>query len=219
MALLRRQPSDDLSSAAGGTAEGPFGGEESRAVPPVGDGVRRSAQQLVEQIDAILAEAEQVANEIQQDAEARARRYIDESRREAEEMRDRLSTAAESFAERWRAAQASLRDGATAIERLSSALGEEAQKVLAQVRELELAGDQVLAAQPRVEAPPRIEPETPRPPAAASPAPEIRSEGALLRAAQMAIQGRTRDEIEASLRSEFGTDEATAIVDEILRPG
>jgi len=45
------------------------------------------------------------------------------------------------------------------------------------------------------------------------------SEEALLRATQMAVAGHSRDEIEATLRSEFGVSDPSSVADEILGTG
>jgi vacuolar-type H+-ATPase subunit H len=68
----------------------------------------------------------------------------------------------------------------------------------------------------------------PEPPPAPTPAPPpvnqpgrgpAASDGARLLAAQMAVAGSTRDEIETRLRDEFGIQDAAPILDGILGPG
>lgn len=62
-------------------------------------------------------------------------------------------------------------------------------------------------------------PVAPPPPSGAQSAAPIPSDGARLLAAQMAVAGSSREEIETRLRDEFGIQDAGPILDGILGPG
>lgn len=62
-------------------------------------------------------------------------------------------------------------------------------------------------------------PAPPPPPSGAQSAATIPSDGARLLAAQMAVAGSSREEIETRLRDEFGIQDAGPILDGILGPG
>jgi hypothetical protein len=62
-------------------------------------------------------------------------------------------------------------------------------------------------------------PAAPPPPSGAQSAAPIPSDGARLLAAQMAVAGGSREEIETRLRDEFGIQDAGPILDGILGPG
>jgi hypothetical protein len=62
-------------------------------------------------------------------------------------------------------------------------------------------------------------PAAPPPPSGAQSAAAIPSDGARLLAAQMAVAGSSREEIETRLRDEFGIQDAGPILDGILGPG
>jgi vacuolar-type H+-ATPase subunit H len=62
-------------------------------------------------------------------------------------------------------------------------------------------------------------PAAPPPPSGAHSAATIPSDGARLLAAQMAVAGSSREEIETRLRDEFGIQDAAPILDGILGPG
>jgi vacuolar-type H+-ATPase subunit H len=62
-------------------------------------------------------------------------------------------------------------------------------------------------------------PAAPPPPSGAQSAATIPSDGARLLAAQMAVAGSSREEIETRLRDEFGIQDAGPILDGILGPG
>jgi vacuolar-type H+-ATPase subunit H len=68
-------------------------------------------------------------------------------------------------------------------------------------------------------APQETAPASPPPPSGAQSAAAIPSDGARLLAAQMAVAGSSREEIETRLRDEFGIQDAGPILDGILGPG
>jgi hypothetical protein len=68
-------------------------------------------------------------------------------------------------------------------------------------------------------APQDTAPAAPPPPSGAQSAATIPSDGARLLAAQMAVAGSSREEIETRLRDEFGIQDAGPILDGILGPG
>lgn len=185
-------------------------GDEA-ASPATGGGLRRTALELAERIDEILATAERTAAAIQQEAEASAQRYLRERRREADrELEERLRDADRGLEER-----------AVAIARISSSLRQEAERVLKRVSALERADDGVLGPLPSAE-----EESDPSSATAAGGGADSTEEiggregrvpeEALLRAAQMAVAGRSREEIERALIAEFGAESPGSIVDEIL---
>lgn len=174
-----------------------------------GPSVRRTALELAGRIEEILETAERFALEIQQEAEASAQRYLDERRRETDrELEERLRDGDRGLEERVLAAA-----------RIGSSLRHEAERVLEQISVLERTADEALAAlghsgESQASGVPEAgqgatveeirEPRRPVP------------EEALLRAAQMAVGGSSRDEIERALTAEFRITAPGAVVDEIL---
>jgi hypothetical protein len=171
-----------------------------------GEGLGQTAIELAERIDEILKLAERTAAEVQQEAEASAERYLAERRAEADrEIENRVGEANRALAA-----------SATAIAELSTSLREQAERVLEDVTKLERAAQAALARLPGETAPSskRTQPAAPAGETGAgdgSPPAEP-----LLRAAQMAIQGHSREEIERTLRADFGISSPEEIVGEIL---
>ena len=167
-------------------------------------------------IESVLEAAEQAADGIRQDAQEWAKRYMEESRRKADEMAEKrvkeLSELTDQLVNRARSV-------AQQSDELISALDDAGRRLVGRERSDPLEP-------PRVEDPaPPPEPErraTPQPPPAESGPPPRSignnshvSEGARLLATQMAVAGSSRDEIAWRLRDEFGIQDSSAILDEI----
>jgi hypothetical protein len=178
--------------------------EDEPASPPTGAGLRRTALELAERIDEILAIAERAAVAIQEDAEASAERYLRERRHQVDR----------ELGERLRDADRDLEERAAAIAETSSSLRQEADRALKRLTALE-RDNRVLGRLPSTEV------ESDLSTAGAADSTDEIGEGpapaeALLRAAQMAVAGRSREEIERVLTVEFGTESPDLILDEIL---
>jgi hypothetical protein len=160
-----------------------------------------------ERLEAIVEAAERAAEGVIDDAEAQARRYLQESREQA----DRESAVRIE-------ALADLTD--TLVEE-AGALRRQAERLQETLEEAKrrLEGD---APEPKIThltpvAPVEEEPfEPPRPQAP----PDLQSSaaGARLLATQMAVSGSSREEIAHRLRNGFQIDDTTAILDAILGP-
>jgi cell division septum initiation protein DivIVA len=156
--------------------------------------LRQSISQAAEQIDKIIGAAEEAASEIQAAAAREAERYLAERRREAESLRARQQfEVARAFAD--------LRARLAEIE--ASALAGEA---------------------PQPAGSPPSAPTELRTAAAPDPNPAASAAGqnhtlAVIRAAQLAIVGTPREDIERMLRDELGVERAGEIVDQVLPPG
>jgi hypothetical protein len=174
-----------------------------------GSELRRAMALAGERIDEIIATAHQMAGEIRREAEAEADRYIEMRRREAELIvEERLAGV--------RAALGALRVEIDGIER----------RIIAEAR----GGGQTPAAEPErySDNPRRPQEEGVRVAAYPGTAGEGGSVGragrppnderaaALIRASQLAVQGESRDRIEAVLRDDFGIERPDEIVDDIL---
>jgi len=171
-----------------------------------GEGLGQTAIDLAGRIDDILKLAERTAAEVQQEAEASAERYLAERRAEADrEIENRAGEADRALAA-----------SAIAIAELSTSLRAQAERVVEELTKLEHAALAELARLPGETAPSskRAQPAASAPDAGAgdgSPPAEP-----VLRAAQMAIQGHSREEIERTLRADFGISSPEEIVGEIL---
>ena len=168
-------------------------------------------------IESVLEAAEQAADGIRQDAQEWAKRYMEESRRKADEMAEKrvkeLSELTDQLVNRARSV-------AQQSDELISALDDAGRRLVGRERSDPLEPT-------RVETPPSPEPEqerrAPREQSPAEPARPPRSignnshvsEGARLLATQMAVAGSSRDEIAWRLRDEFGIQDSSAILDEI----
>jgi len=163
--------------------------------PPEQSGLQRSAAAASEKIQAIIDTAERVANEIQSEADAEARRYLDERRREAdrlvEERIGQLSQLSSSLMGRIDRVKGLADELAKELDAAVSSLGEIGR---APARPQETSG----TAEAREQAAGDV------------------SEEAVLRATQLAVSGSSREEIERVLAAEFEIEDAGAVADEIL---
>ncbi len=206
----------------------PDGAEDPRAASrALGDELRGAVKGLDERIEAILESTERAVAEIQQRAEASARREADERRREVErELQRHLAAALATLSERRQAAESALRERVRAVEQLGERAREETEKALEELHGLERALADMASATGADSG--SAEPEGPAtapPLRSVDPPPEADRlgdaeaqvpAGALLRAAQMAVAGSDRAQIEKALKEEFGAESTDAIVDEVL---
>ncbi len=198
--------------------------------------LRRSVEQASERIHEIIDAAERVAVEIRSEAESEAESYFAERRREADRLvaertaaLDQLSLTVADIGERFK-------------QRADQMLAE-LDQVVAEARRGAYRNAPLAAVEPEPRAPERAPEPAPR---AAEPAPAVVSaypgrageptepEGALgaagpgstaaadttaealLRATQMAVTGKDRDEIARALRTDFPAVDADSILDQIL---
>jgi len=199
--------------------------------------LRRSVGAATDRIHEIIDAAERVATEIRSDAEAEADAYMAQRRREADALAaertrgldDLTRTLADSAEQFKRQAEGMLADldrviaqARAGVDRdlgpvapAPSAKGEPERRAEAPVRPL----------QPAPDPEPEPEPEPAKPAIAVAAYPGTADGGeagsdqtseALLRATQMAVTGKDRDEITASLRADFPGVDADAVADEIL---
>jgi vacuolar-type H+-ATPase subunit H len=163
-------------------------------------------------IESVLEAAERAANGIREDAEEWAKRYMEESRRKADEIAaervKELSELTDNLISR-------ARDVAAQSDELISALDDAGRRLVSRERRDPLEPPEATRPAPRPEPerrPPPPEPtRQPTPGGNNSPV----SEGARLLATQMAVAGSSREEIARRLRDEFGIRESNAILDEI----
>jgi len=178
--------------------------EEPNAQAPrrIGDVVANVGNRVQE----ILDSAERVAGEIRSEAEAEAKRYLDERRREADlAVADRLrefTDLSQSMAQRVESLQ---REAALLTEALDEARRSFDADLAASANE---AADTPI----RQELRPTEDPE-----AVSDPVPV--PDQAILRATQMAVAGTDRAQIEIMLRTDFGIDDPAAVVNRMLRSG
>ena len=196
--------------------------------------LRRSVGEATDRIHEIIDATERVATEIRSEAEAEADAYLAERRREADRLAaerttslDALTASLVDSAERFkRQAEEMLAELNRVIEKARSGGGERESPSTPEPSAEPLRspdpGDAEQAVRPLQAAP---EPQSdPSAPAAAHPgAGHTGPEGegdhtseALLRATQMAVTGKERDEIVAALRADFPGVDADAVTDEIL---
>jgi hypothetical protein len=163
---------------------------------PLGKSISSAAEKIQEIVDA----AERVALDIRAEAETEAARYREDRRREAD---------------------ASVEERTRRFEELSASLSEHAERVRAEVAslsaELGRAVDELRRRDSQAPVVPVTYPGTDarqgaRDDGTETPVPA----GALIRAAQMAVAGNSRAEIEATLRDEFELSDPGAVTDDIL---
>jgi hypothetical protein len=198
-----------------------------------GSELKRVVEGAAQRVDEIVDGAERVASEILAEAEAEAARYVEERRREVEQVIDewsadlnglvellsgregRLSELTEGMLSELEEISGVLRRIPPAINRwheLSPDASSSAEPNDSQQGELldpsEATVDDAPMATTGVEAP--VEPE-----AGAS---SGGHENAVLRAAQMAVGGSSREEIERALSIELAISDPGPIVDELFGP-
>lgn len=203
--------------------------------------LRRSVTEAAERIAEIIDAAERSAAEIRAEAEAEADGYLTERRREADRIVEQRVREADTLATERADALAALigtvSDSAERFRLQAEEILTELDRVVADARagiDAE-AGAKDPVARPPIAAAPPVEPgsepgdpEPKRPPriAAVRPAPDPaddereptvdRVSEAVLRATQMAVVGKEREEIAKALRADFPDLDTDAIVDEIL---
>jgi hypothetical protein len=207
--------------------------------------IRESISSAAEKIQGILEAAEEAARAIQAEAEADAARYREERRREADalvgERADRLKELAASLGDHAVQVRAAVLSLSAELDRAADELRGESEPP-AQPSESEEeegspegpdrarpgwfrrrgpVGATSGAQTPRPVAYDGITDAAPAgdaPPAAGGPADALVPDEALLRATQMAVAGRSREEIEEALRRDFAVANPAAVVDDISRP-
>ena len=188
----RFQRTRDALAGTGAEGSGPAPGSLSAAA---------------ERIRQMLVTAEDVSEDIRREAVAEAERYLEDRRREA----DQVVAARREQLER-------------ALETLRTEGREITERLAAVTAALERALADPLVGEPVASAPETAPAEEPAPapeaePAETSPpapsAAHIRQR-ALIRATQLAVQGVDRAEVEQTLKREFELEDSAAIVDEIL---
>jgi hypothetical protein len=201
--------------------------------------IRESISSAAEKIQGIVEAAEEAARAIQAEAEQEADRYREEKRREADALvvdrADRLKELAASLSEhavRVRSAvlslSAELNRAADELRGETSPATEASHGVEEGEGEdvpAELHGDRSGWFRRRFDTPrPMAYPGTRDMPAVNNASSRASAEEApipdeaLLRATQMAVAGRSREEIEEALRRDFGLANPEAVVDDISRP-
>jgi hypothetical protein len=225
-------------------ADQPTGNEGQQpqgAVPPLRDSVSSAG----ERIQVIIEAAEKAAAGIIEDADAQAHRYIEASRERADVLADeRVRVMSDLTDTLIRQAEMVKRQSDELLAALDAARTELATRIgqetssgapaqpaeaprVPHLHPVESGRPDLQAVAPAAEAPQAPPPPAP-PQAASAPAPPpaaqpaagdaATSDGARLLAAQMAVAGSSRQEIEARLRSEFGIEDAAPILDGILGP-
>jgi hypothetical protein len=163
---------------------------------PLGKSISSAAEKIQEIVDV----AERVALDIRAEAETEAARYREDRRREADAL-------VEERTRRFEELSASLSEHAERVRAEVASLSAELGRAVDELRRHDSHGPLVPVASRVTDARQEAHDhgtETPLP------------EGALLRAAQMAVAGNSRAEIEAALRDEFDLPDPGAIADDIL---
>jgi hypothetical protein len=194
----------------------PAGNSSSRSAgASSGSELKRVVDAAARRVDEIVDGAERVASGIIAEAEAEAEAYVDGLRREVEQAVEAWSTDLRGVAE---------------------LLGQQESRLTEMTRSMITELEEIAAVLGRI--PPELDrrqdllPESyrkgARAPAAGSGAGPVEEpsehpptrgrENALLRAAQMAVAGSSRDEIEQALASELTISDPSPIVDELLGP-
>ena len=176
-----------------------------------------------ERLDEIVSSVERATGEIRREAEKEAARYLQNRRREADELltshRELLMGLAAGLDQAAEALRAELTRSASMIEDAAQRLraaGEEGQR-----------RTQAKQSQRAAASPPRTrQSRTGAEPASQASAREPRNserrskqDAVMLRATEMAIEGRRREEIAATLKSELGVSDPNKVLDRILGLG
>jgi hypothetical protein len=172
--------------------------------------LRHAMGQATERIHEIIDTAERVAAEIRADAEADARSYLAERKREADLVARERTSVLDQLTR-------TLADSAEQFKHQAERMLADLDRVIAEAR----AGVYASGAAAAVEAEPAAAP-TPTPPPRPVPEPATEPQSAdatseaLLRATQMAVTGKGRAEIAEVLRADFPGVDTDSVVDEIL---
>ena len=221
--------------------ESAVGGEESVS-GELGERVRALVAAAESMAAAVRSDADQYAAERRREADAEAERRLREANEQADallaerlsrisDLSDRIMERAEAVLERLESAE----EVRGQLVGLTRALGDTAERIAAEVR-----GERSEAGESEPEPEPEPEPEHPmaeqvrplRPPSERSrplrpvpPAyaprddPDTRLDDARLVALQMAVAGRTRDEVGAHLRQAFDVRDPEPILDHVFAEG
>lgn len=197
-----------------------------------GSELKRVVDAAAARVDEIVDDAERVASGIIAEAEAEADSYLEGRRRDVEQAIDQWSADLRGLGELLSRQENRLRE-------LTEAMMGELEEIAGVLRRVppELDRRRELTPEGAPGAPQPPPPERPRQPRSAAerarpkaqeadePQPEARDrsaphgrEAALLRAAQMAVGGSSRDEIERALETELKISDPAPIVDELLGP-
>jgi hypothetical protein len=212
---------DEPAGNSSGRSAGASSGSELKRV--VDDAARR--------VDEIVDGAERVASGIITEAEAEAEAYVDGLRRDVEQAVEAWSTDLRGVAELLGQQESRLsemtRSMITELEEIAAVLGrippelDRRRELLPESHRTGTRGSAAGSptAADAAPAPPEPQPDEERRPDESPEHPPIRGrESALLRAAQMAVAGSSRDEIEQALAAELTIDDPGPIVDELLGP-
>jgi hypothetical protein len=195
---------NDQPTPRGASGEGP----QALRPSPLQDSIASAAAR----IQTIVEAAEEAAAGIIDDAEAQARRYLEESRLRGDRIADRRAQEMSSLAD-------ALVDRAEAVKRQSDellrALDQAKLQVEGKLQPEAAEQAPVHHLKPVDPSPGAIPPSPPAPRFAGAPP----SDGARLLATQMAVAGSSRIEIESRLQNEFGIDDAGPMLDAILGRG
>jgi hypothetical protein len=169
-----------------------------------GSELRRTMAVAAERVEQIITSAYEMADAIRRDAELEAERYLELRRREADLMIDEH-----------------LSDVRRALDQGRLELDDVERRLTAKVRR-----GHAVESPPPADPVPASAPERPSPSPSAYPGRKAESRpgspwgdehaAALIRASQLAIQGESRDAIESALRSDFGLEDPSEIVDQIM---
>jgi hypothetical protein len=175
-------------------------------------------------IDEIVGSVERATDEIRREAEREASRYLQNRRREADQLltshRELLVGLAAGLDEAAETLRAELNRSVSMIEEAAARLraaGEEGQRSAPTERSGAGGGAAPAPARTRQagrssEAPARV-----RKPRNAEP--RSKQDAVMLRATEMAIAGRRREEIAAALKSEYGVSDPNQVLERILGLG
>jgi hypothetical protein len=172
----------------------------------------------------IVEAVERAAAGILDDAEAEARRYVDESRRQGDRAAaERIRAVAElteSLVDRAEALRGQLETLVSALDNARAQLEQAAGGGEARPQPAPAApADQPPEAQPPPPAPSRLRPvqaDGIEEPESNSTSDKLSLSGARLLAIQMAVAGSSRSQIETRLKSELGVEDASRILDAVL---
>lgn len=184
--------------------------EPSRPADRVTD-LRGVVADVGDRVQEILDAAERVAGDIRADAEARAERYLEERRADADEL---VGERVGELAELTR----TLKTRLEAVQHEAAGLIAELDRTIA--RMVRVPGQDASVSSDGLRPVPTDDRSTPQP--VAYPGTRKASgipEQALLRATQMAVGGSDRDEIAQVLSSEFGIEDPEAMLDRMLSAG
>jgi hypothetical protein len=172
-----------------------------------------------ERLDEIVSSVERATGEIRREAEKEAARYLQNRRREADELltshRELLMGLAAGLDEAAEALRAELTRSASMIEDAAQRLraaGEEGQR-RTQAKQSQRA-PRTRQSRTAAEAAPQASAREPRNSERRS-----KQDAVMLRATEMAIAGRRREEIAATLKSELGVSDPNKVLDRILGLG